>query len=355
MTGVLAVGDDPPAALPAATFAVGMPVTRHVGLLESHSTTQRASPSTRCLPRRSVVGRQSLVVCRLPDLDQRPTTSDRDHDQTIHPCISPLPTEGSSARRQHMKRAAVIAAVLLGASNAGAQCLGDFNDNGTVEINELIVSVNNALNGCAVSPTPTAPPGGACPIDLSDDNTPEDTTTCFYIGRWNQSCGAADQEALWISDGIEDDGEDDIVIVELLGFDPGYLFLAADITSPTAGELFAWFEVLEPAARRSARHGRESDLGGVGRHAGDRARRGAVPHQRLRLRALPGDAHRCGDADAASAAPHWRRSRPRFWSACARAAPHSARGSISNANRRGCTRRDGDIGGPRRGREIRVD
>src|SRR5262245_43327931 len=108
-----------------------------------------------------------------------------------------------------MKRAAVIAAVLLGASNADAQCLGDFNNNGMVEINELIVSVNNSLNGCAGSPTPT--PVGECPIDLSDDNTQTGTTDCFYIGRWNQSCGDADQEARWISDGIEDDGESDIV------------------------------------------------------------------------------------------------------------------------------------------------
>ena len=64
-----------------------------------------------------------------------------------------------------------------------------------MEINELVVSVNNALNSCAGSPTPTVPPGGQCPIDLSDDNTQPGTQDCYYIGRWNQSCGAADQEA----------------------------------------------------------------------------------------------------------------------------------------------------------------
>jgi hypothetical protein len=145
-----------------------------------------------------------------------------------------------------MKRAAAIAAILLGASSAGAQCLGDFNNDGMVEINELVVSVNNALNSCAGSPTPTVPPGGQCPIDLSDDNTQPGTQDCYYIGRWNQSCGAADQEARWISDGIEDDGEPDIVVVDLLGFDPNFLFLAAEVTSPTSGELFAWFTVLNP-------------------------------------------------------------------------------------------------------------
>lgn len=145
-----------------------------------------------------------------------------------------------------MKGAAVIAAVLLGACNAGAQCLGDFNDDGTVEINEVVVSVNNLLNNCAASPTPTAPPGGQCPIDLSDDNSQPGTPDCYYIGGWNQRCGDDAQEARWISDGIEDDGEPDIVVVELLGFDPDFLFLAAEVTSPTSGELFAWFTVLEP-------------------------------------------------------------------------------------------------------------
>ena len=147
-----------------------------------------------------------------------------------------------------MKGAAVIAAVLLGATNVGAQCRGDFDNNGSVEINELVVSVNNALNNCAGSPTPTAPPGGQCPIDLSDDNTEDGTPDCYYAGRWNPSCGDDKQEARWISDGIEDDGEPDIVVVELLGFDPNFLFLAAEVTSPTSGELFAWFTVLNPTA-----------------------------------------------------------------------------------------------------------
>jgi hypothetical protein len=147
-----------------------------------------------------------------------------------------------------MKGAAVLAAVLLGASNVGAQCLGDFDNNGAVEISELIVSVNNALNNCGGSPTPTAPPGDQCPIDLSDDNTQSGTPDCYYAGGWNQSCGDDDQEARWISDGIEDDGEPDIVVVELLGFDPDFLFLAAEVTSPTSAELFAWFTVLDPTA-----------------------------------------------------------------------------------------------------------
>jgi hypothetical protein len=145
-----------------------------------------------------------------------------------------------------MKRAVVIAAVLLSASSGGAQCLGDFDNDGSVEINELIVSVNNALTDCAGSPTPTPPPGGVCPIDLSDDNSQEGTPDCYYIGPWNPSCGDDAQQARWISDGIEDDGEFDIVVVDLIVDEPNFLFLAADVTSPTSGQLFAWFTVLEP-------------------------------------------------------------------------------------------------------------
>ena len=105
-----------------------------------------------------------------------------------------------------------------------------------MEVNELVIAVGNLLDGCADSPTPTM----QCPINFSNDNTEEGTPDCFYIGRWNQSCGADDLEARWISDGIDDDGEADLVVVELIGFDQG-LFLAAEVTSPTTADLFAWF------------------------------------------------------------------------------------------------------------------
>jgi hypothetical protein len=140
----------------------------------------------------------------------------------------------------HKRIGLAVVVSLCVASSAGAQCLGDFDDDGSVEINELITAVNNSLNGCSGVPTPTMPPGGACPINFGDDNTAAGTADCFYIGRWNQSCGADDLEAWWISDGIDDDGEVDLVIVELLDFTPG-LFLAGEVTSPTSADLFAWF------------------------------------------------------------------------------------------------------------------
>ena len=135
-----------------------------------------------------------------------------------------------------MRTIAAVAISLLVTSSAGAQCLGDFDLSGEVEVNELVIAVGNLLDGCADSPTPTM----QCPINFSNDNTEEGTPDCFYIGRWNQSCGADDLEARWISDGIDDDGEADLVVVELIGFEPG-LFLAAEVTSPTTADLFAWF------------------------------------------------------------------------------------------------------------------
>lgn len=121
----------------------------------------------------------------------------------------------------------VIAAAVLSvclAAPAGAQCLGDFNGDLKVQINELIVAVNNALSGCG---TP------ACSIDFSVDNTPDGSTDCFYVGRWNATCGPADLEAHFISDG-------DLVIISFSGFDPG-LFYAAEVISPTTAALIGWY------------------------------------------------------------------------------------------------------------------
>jgi hypothetical protein len=116
---------------------------------------------------------------------------------------------------------------------AGAACLGDFNLDGRVEINEIIVSVNNALNGCAdTGPTPT-PTTNGCPIDFSTDNTADTTPTCHYVGTWNPSCGANDLASHWVSDG-------QFVVVTFEGFDPP-LFYGAEVISPTSAALIGWF------------------------------------------------------------------------------------------------------------------
>jgi len=127
-----------------------------------------------------------------------------------------------------MKRATVVAAAVLFAHTASAQCVGDANGDGQVTVNEAVQVVNNLLNGCTAQPT-------ACPINFGDNNTMEGTPDCFYTGRWNQSCGGADLQARWISDG-------DIVVVQFLGFDPP-IFYGAGVTSPNAADLIGWFRM----------------------------------------------------------------------------------------------------------------
>jgi len=124
-----------------------------------------------------------------------------------------------------MKRVSAAVLLMCLAGPVGAQCLGDFNGDLQVQINELIVAVNNALSGCGPPP---------CPIDFSVDNTPMGSTDCFYAGRWNATCGAADLKAQFISDG-------ELVIIAFVPFDPG-LFYIADVVSPTTAALFGWYQ-----------------------------------------------------------------------------------------------------------------
>src|SRR5579862_7381075 len=41
-----------------------------------------------------------------------------------------------------------VCSVTLAAAHAGAQCLGDFNSDGKVTVDEVITAVDNALYGC---------------------------------------------------------------------------------------------------------------------------------------------------------------------------------------------------------------
>jgi hypothetical protein len=87
---------------------------------------------------------------------------------------------------------------LLLSGPVAAQCCGDCAGDGQVTINDLIVAVNNALNGCAdvtptvgpsetptKAPTPTRTPV-RCPRDFTDTNN-----QCVFNGRYNQGCGSA--------------------------------------------------------------------------------------------------------------------------------------------------------------------
>jgi len=126
-----------------------------------------------------------------------------------------------------------LALLMLAMRPAAAQCCGDCGGDGQVSISDLVTAVNNALGGCG-GPTPTPTVAlDACPIDFNDDNTQPGTPDCYYRGRWNQSCGAADLETLWRSDGA-------FVVVDLLGFAPG-LFFGAEVTEPGRAELICWY------------------------------------------------------------------------------------------------------------------
>ena len=144
-----------------------------------------------------------------------------------------------------MIRAAIVSALLvLLAQHASAQCLGDFNGDGVVMINEIIIAVNNSLNGCqGVGPTPTPTPmAGACPIDFSNDNSQDGTPDCFYMGSWNMTCGTNDLQTRWISF-LHDPSVPtsiDIVVVQLLGFTPP-LYYGAATSSPNSAELIGWY------------------------------------------------------------------------------------------------------------------
>ena len=105
-----------------------------------------------------------------------------------------------------MNRVVLFAAfaALASAAPAAAQpiCCGDCDGDGQVSISNLITAVNNALNGCSGGqPTPTPPPVGSCPVDFSDDNTDPSTPACFYLGRWNATCGDDRLGTIWVSDG----------------------------------------------------------------------------------------------------------------------------------------------------------
>ena len=130
-----------------------------------------------------------------------------------------------------VKVAAIVSLLQFTSHVVRAQpCAGDFNGDGQVSIDELILAVGNSLNGCSGT-------GLTCPIDFSSDNTAQGTPDCFYEGRWSQTCGAADLQADWISDG-------QTVVVDFMGFNPP-LFYGANVRSANSADLIGWFTKLD--------------------------------------------------------------------------------------------------------------
>ncbi len=137
---------------------------------------------------------------------------------------------------------------------AAAQCCGDCAGDGEVTINDLIVSVNNALNGCAVTPTvgpsqtATKPPTPTrtpvrCPRDFTDTSN-----QCVFNGRYNQGCGTAVDAAFTVS------GKTIVVAVASGVPSPAIVRFAAQRDTSTTANLTGWstnnFQTTNPVAGR---------------------------------------------------------------------------------------------------------
>jgi hypothetical protein len=127
-----------------------------------------------------------------------------------------------------------FALCLLSALPAGGQCLGDFNSDGSVAINEIITAVNNALNDCGrVAPTPTVPVGGTrCPRAFTEDVTTGPTLICAFAGAYNTQCPRQTEKIAWAGDG-------EAVLFLLYEFDPPVV-IGGTVNSNTEVELLGW-------------------------------------------------------------------------------------------------------------------
>lgn len=77
---------------------------------------------------------------------------------------------------------AVALAVAPGRAH-GQSCLGDLNGDGAVTVNEILVAVNSALNGCAL-PSPTPPASGSPTRTAKATATATRTTTPTPLPRF---------------------------------------------------------------------------------------------------------------------------------------------------------------------------
>ena len=112
------------------------------------------------------------------------------------------------------------------ATAAWARCPGDFNLDEMTTVDEIVASVDAALNGCP------APVG--CPIAF--DEPTADDEACFFVGRYNPLCGDSSLEAYFVSDGVD-------VIISF--FDPDIDFFA-EVVDDGIADLFAWQEITDP-------------------------------------------------------------------------------------------------------------
>jgi hypothetical protein len=134
-----------------------------------------------------------------------------------------------------------VAIVCAMGMRAAAQCCGDCNGDGRVTINELIIAVNNALDGCGgATPTPVRPrtptprptatptPNG-CPSTFADVGS-----QCVFLGNYNRGCGSQLQSLL------TSNGTTVIVAIDTMLTDPPVVYFSAQVSSPTSASLTAW-------------------------------------------------------------------------------------------------------------------
>lgn len=74
-----------------------------------------------------------------------------------------------------------VSHALNGCPVGGRPCCGDCDGSGAVAVNELVTAVGHALAGCPLTPTPEP----ACSIVFTVDSQ----TACSFAGRFNAGCG----------------------------------------------------------------------------------------------------------------------------------------------------------------------
>lgn len=152
-------------------------------------------------------------------------------------------------------RNSILALVIVAglAAHAAAQCCGDCDGTGEVTINELIIAVNNALNGCGGTPTegppptatrrPTATPTpeGRCPFTFTSGGG-----LCSFSGHFNRGCGAE------LTSVFASDGSTLVVTIATMLDDPPAVYFAAQVNSATTASLNSWstdnFQTAHPTA-----------------------------------------------------------------------------------------------------------
>lgn len=130
-----------------------------------------------------------------------------------------------------MVRILALLAVLTFAMPAAAQCCGDCDGNGTVDITELVTAVLGSLGTCGDRLQ--------CPYTFADD-TIHTPSLCLFTGRFNVSdCPGRQLDALFAGDGS-------VLVVGfmLAGGADLIVGFGADVTGPLRAELADWSDDL---------------------------------------------------------------------------------------------------------------